>query len=647
MSLLKYRAEIDGLRALAVISVILYHSNLTINKIQLFSGGYIGVDIFFVISGFLITMIILKEVSLKKFSLINFYERRARRILPALFFVMIVSFPFAYIYSLPEAVVEFSESILSSLVFSSNFYFWLQDSYIAEASELKPFLHTWSLSVEEQFYLLFSVFLIALLKYYSKFLLIILCFVFFVSLILADYLSTNYIDFNFYSLPSRGWELLAGAILAKIKFDNKRYCASFPVLLNQLMPLIGIVFIILSIILFNDSTPHPSRLTLFPVVGAMLIIYFADEKEYVTRVLSSRLFVFIGVISYSFYLWHYPIFAFSKIADLSQSLSSKMFYIFIALILSIFSYYFIERKFRKPSGLKGMYGASFFIFSALLILAFNIYSLNSNGFSFRLGPMYADKESGDWRVNGKECHDLSFESRCVLKPHANKNKEIILIGDSFTYQYSKALKEISSDNGWGVQHLAKGGCPFILDSIRFKKGKEKIICTLHNKKVSKLLDTLPPSVIIYSANWESYNKSNISTVHKSLEQAWKKTISYLLDKKHSVIIVYPYAVGNNLPRDLLKIKSFEEREKAIGFAEVNATGHISKRSIEVTKFLDSLDHNAIFRIHPNDIICKEGCKTVISKQFTYVDGHHLNYFVTQDVATNISNIIISNRLISK
>ena len=212
---LAYRPEIDGLRAIAVGAVILYHAQITIFGHQPFKGGFIGVDIFFVISGYLITSIILKElVTTGSFSFKHFYERRIRRILPALLFVMLVSFPFAWMYLLPSNLVEFSKSILYSLGFSSNFYFHYSGLEYSVEGLRHPFLHTWSLSVEEQYYILFPIVLLVTFKYFRKYLVHILILGFIISLGLAEWTSRNYPSASFYFLHTRMWELLAGSIIS-------------------------------------------------------------------------------------------------------------------------------------------------------------------------------------------------------------------------------------------------------------------------------------------------------------------------------------------------------------------------------------------------------------------------------------------------
>lgn len=312
---LTYRPEIDGLRAIAVGVVILYHAQITIFGHQPFKGGFIGVDIFFVISGYLITSIILKELlTTGYFSFKYFYERRIRRILPTLLFVMLVSLPFVWMYLLLSSFVDFSKSILYSLVFSSNFYFhYSGQQYGGEDGSLKLFLHTWSLSVEEQYYILFPIVLLVTFKYFKKYLIYILLFGFVFSLGLADWGSRNHSSFNFYVLPTRMWELLAGSILAYFEI-TKGHRSKYQTL-NLILPIIGFLLIGHSILFFNNKMFHPSFYTLSPIIGVCLIIWFSHKNESITKLLSTKLFVGIGLISYPLYLWHYPIFAFNRIVE--------------------------------------------------------------------------------------------------------------------------------------------------------------------------------------------------------------------------------------------------------------------------------------------------------------------------------------------
>ena len=372
---LTYRPEIDGLRAIAVGAVILYHAQVPIFGHQLFKGGFIGVDIFFVISGYLITSIILKElVTTGSFSFKNFYERRIRRILPVLLFIMLISLPFAWMYLIPSGFVDFSKSILYSLGFSSNFYFHYSGLEYSNEGLQHPFLHTWSLSVEEQYYIFFPIILLITFKYFRKYLIHILIFAFIVSLSLAEWSSRNYPSASFYFLHTRMWELLAGSILAY--FEIKKEDRSQNKIFNLILPFTGLILIGHSILYFNDEMLHPSFYTLSPIIGVCLIIWFSSKDELITKVLSTKLFVGIGLISYSLYLWHYPIFVFvGKLNIPEGGILKKLSIAVFIVILSIISYYFIERPFRSRK-IKFKKIFIFLFLKLLLIISICVYFLN-------------------------------------------------------------------------------------------------------------------------------------------------------------------------------------------------------------------------------------------------------------------------------
>ena len=244
---MRYRPEIDGLRALAVIPVILYHAGF-----KLFGGGYVGVDVFFVISGYLITTIILAELETGTFSLVHFYERRARRILPALFVVMFACLPFAWMWLVPADMKLFSQGLVAVSTFASNILFWRKSEYFGGASELNPLIHTWSLAVEEQYYVLFPLFLMLTWKLGKRWIVGILAIVFLVSLGCAQYFIYSQPTFDFFMLPTRGWELLIGAFIAfyYANHNNKKHNLT----IEQAGSLIGLLLITYSIFAYNDQT---------------------------------------------------------------------------------------------------------------------------------------------------------------------------------------------------------------------------------------------------------------------------------------------------------------------------------------------------------------------------------------------------------
>jgi len=336
-----YRREIDGLRALAILPVIFFHAGL-----QSFSGGFIGVDIFFVISGYLITTIILAELEKGNFSIINFYERRARRILPVLFFVMTACIPFAWILLSPFDLISFSKSLISVSLFLSNFFFLKDGGYFETASELKPLLHTWSLAVEEQYYILFPILLRISWKLGKNWALNLTVLLTILSLAAAQLGSLYKPLPNFFLLPTRAWELGIGSLIA---FYFSKNIATLAFFYRQLLSCLGIILIATSIFLFNKNTPLPSLYTLIPVIGTALILLFSLPDTLTGKLLGNRLITPIGLISYSAYLWHQPILAFSRYYFPSTSSIQTFNLIIATIVLSVLSWRYIENPFRNKN----------------------------------------------------------------------------------------------------------------------------------------------------------------------------------------------------------------------------------------------------------------------------------------------------------
>lgn len=340
---LTYRPEIDGLRAIAVLPVILFHSGL-----EWFSGGYVGVDIFFVISGYLIGFILLQKKASGTLSILEFYENRARRILPALFFVVLACVPMAWLWADSSQFKELASSFSWVALFVSNHFFWMESGYFADSAELKPLLHTWSLAIEEQYYLVFPLLVLAFFRDSLKRFSILLVGLALVSFTYALWLWGRDPDGAFFFAPARVWELLAGALCAVILYSQTRENWVFPVLLSNVASLIGMGLIGYSIFAFDSTTPFPSAWTIFPVAGAALIVLGARPETLVAKVLSQKAFVGIGLISYSAYLWHQPLFAFARIRQTEEPAGSVMFGLAVlSLILAAFTWRFIEQPFRK------------------------------------------------------------------------------------------------------------------------------------------------------------------------------------------------------------------------------------------------------------------------------------------------------------
>lgn len=336
---LSYRKEIDGLRAIAVLSVIFFHAGF-----PFIEGGYIGVDVFFVISGYLITSIILKDLQNKRFSLINFYERRARRILPALFIVILFCIPFTWYFMLPYQIIEFARGLKFVSLFLSNIYFWRAggDGYFSPKIDEMPLLHTWSLGIEEQFYFIFPLFLILFWKFNKKIILNLLILFLIFSLLISEWGWRNEPIANFYITPSRAWELLSGSILA--------FLSSKKTFKNNFLSFFGLLLIFFSIFYFDKDTPFPSLYTLVPIIGTCLVILYTNEKTLAYKFLSLNLLVGIGLISYSAYLWHQPLFVFTKSILIEKPSNLILTSIcFLSLFFGFVSWKYIESPFRNKN----------------------------------------------------------------------------------------------------------------------------------------------------------------------------------------------------------------------------------------------------------------------------------------------------------
>ena len=431
-----YKIEIEGLKAIAIISLILYYAEVSLYGKFLLQGGFIGTDIFFTISGYLTISKISRNSSHgKRFSIINFFKNRIKRIIPPLLFLIIVSLPFVYFYLLPNDLLNFVKSIISTISFNSNFFYHYSGNAFGEANLIrKPFYHLWSLSVLIQFYIIFTLVILITFKYFKKYLGIILISIFILSFFITVLGSLNNPLLKFYIIQSRLWEFLAGSLLGyyligkKIKNKNS--------ILSTIATGLGLGLIIYSILFFENTTPHPSFYTFLPVFGVLLFICFSNENNLITRLLSFKPLVFIGLISFSLYLWFYTIFSFyriytSGILIFNSSIYDKLLIFSIITLLSLLSYFLIEKKIQKNK----------IIFSKLLkiiflkltiIFLFCLSVILTDGYKNRIPEevknkiSYIDILSEEYRY----CYakfNHKFKKACKI---GNFNKDIFLIGDS-------------------------------------------------------------------------------------------------------------------------------------------------------------------------------------------------------------------------
>lgn len=339
---MRYRPEIDGLRAVAVVPVILYHAGF-----EYFRNGFVGVDIFFVISGYLITSIIVNDLEANSFSLVDFYSRRAKRILPALYFIALACVPAAWMLLGPTDAQSFAKSLAAMATFTSNFYFWNESDYFATDAEFMPLLHTWSLAVEEQFYILYPLFLIAIWRFGKRVIVTLILTVLIASLFAAQSLVVPHPAAAFYLLPTRAWELLLGALCALYvtACDPDQ-----PGRFDQILSIIGGVAISLAITGIGATTTNPIMWTLLATLGAAMTILFSRPGTWTCALLSTSPFTRIGLISYSAYLWHQPLFAFARSTSIEEPPALIMLLLSVILMpLSWLTWKFIETPFRTST----------------------------------------------------------------------------------------------------------------------------------------------------------------------------------------------------------------------------------------------------------------------------------------------------------
>jgi len=434
---MQYRREIDGLRALAVLPVILFHAD-----IKIFSGGFVGVDVFFVLSGYLITRLIANEIDTGQFSITGFYERRARRILPALFFVMACSLPFAWVLLLPSDFVDFSQSLVANPLFIANFLFWMERGYFGVASELKPLIHTWSLSVEEQFYVLFPlIFVFAWKKTFFLYTLLTLAILGSLS---ASYVITNlHFDTAFFLLPTRAWELLIGTCAALLLRKNIP-ALKFNKTINDCLSFLGLVLILIAVLSFNNSTPFPGLYALVPATGTWLVIVFSEKSNYAKNFLGTPVLVFLGLISYSAYLWHQPIFSFYEHSG--ATLSGLIVYLCLGLIsifLGFLSWKYVEQPFRNRSFLTRATIFKFSIGCSVIFIALGSIGYFMNGFPTRYGA--EDRKLLTQFIDVTDYTQRRFDSLELQKFSEDEKPKLLIIGDSFAKDVVNAVYENGLD----------------------------------------------------------------------------------------------------------------------------------------------------------------------------------------------------------
>lgn len=651
-----YRPEVDGIRTVAVLAVLFFHADF-----QGFTGGFVGVDVFFVISGYLITSVILREVSVNKFTFKNFYEKRIRRIFPALFFISFCCIPFALFLMTPLDLKYFFQSLFSSTIFGSNVLFWLHSGdYFDTASIWKPLHHTWSLAVEEQFYFFHPIFILLVSKYSKRFQKSIIL----IGIILSISFSLYFIEIdpqgNFYLLPFRTWELYAGAILAYLNFDRiKSYFSNH---LCDLFSIIGLILIFYSVATFDSLTPHPSLLTIFPVLGAVLIIVFSGKNGISGRILTNKSVVYIGLISYSLYLWHYPIFVFARyilVNDLTNS--NYLFLIFTSILLSAFSYRYIEQPFRNKNNYNRRFIFKFFLLLSIFFLIIGYVGDSTNGFknmftNSKNVNLILVQNTGMEDLDG--CHGSEPENMCTMGDKT-LSPTWALIGDSHAGSLSSELsRKLSKNNLAGIQ-LSQGGCGYVLGLN--KSFINPSFCEDLNKEIKEIIMNEKITNIVISARYVRYlyktgydngeggkesdledtffypqNYDSETKRMKLVLDAYKNSIKSLLLAGKKVYLVYPVPeIGWNVVRQSFKPLNSKD-------VTVSYESYLNRSKPVIDAFDELLIYDNFIKIDPSKLFCNiitpGRCETSINDKLLYFDDDHVSNFGAKLIINEISII---------
>lgn len=455
----RYRADIQGLRALAIVPVVIYHAMPAVAP-----GGFVGVDVFFVISGFLITRILMRELETGKFSITRFYERRVRRLFPALYLVLTLTTLGGYVLLPPDALIDLGKSIGATAAFVSNLYFWRSSGYFDAASDLKPLLHTWSLAVEEQFYLLFPIFLFVLHRFLRRHLGLALWVCAAASLALAIWQAGARPLDGFYLPLGRAYELLIGAIVAAAPLPAIRNTR-----LADALSLAGIAMIVTSIVLFHDGMRFPGAAALLPCIGSALILHLgADRTPLGGRILSQPILVFFGAISYSLYLWHWPVLVYARYAALGEP-SGWVIAALVAVSVagSWLSWRFVEQPFLHgrrhgwwPFALGGSAMAAAFAVAGLLFVTHGLPG------RFKAQAQANLAAANDYNPRRAECHAnghrIAYADNCVFGA-AGVAPDSAIWGDSLGAELAVGLGERAAAKGGSVMQITASSCPPALD----------------------------------------------------------------------------------------------------------------------------------------------------------------------------------------
>ncbi len=632
-----YRSDIDGLRALAVLLVVVFHAGF-----DFIPGGYIGVDVFFVISGFLITGIIKADLVKNRFSFSGFYKRRVKRLMPALFLVLIVTSILAFFILLPEDFSSYGRSVIAVVLSLSNFYFWRENGgYFDGSVQEVPLLHTWSLSVEEQFYLVWPLFMVLTAKYLeNRSYLLILLAITFLGMLFSQWVSEITFGAAYYLLPTRAFELLMGSVLA-LSWGRLPH---LPTILTNILALTGLTLILGSAIFLDESSSFPGYNAAIPALGAVLLLYTGrSERSLVKYFLSVTPVVWVGLISYSLYLWHWPVVVFMRYMGIEFTAVSSSFIVLLSILLGWISWKFVETPFRKSTytGFKPVFQKYYLVPTTLTIIVGMSITL-SYGLPGRFPPEVAEMERA---VASKPaqlregCHSptrLSHtkpSNECQL---GNNNNDVkaLLIGDSHANHLTGFMGELAKNANMSLIDYTLDECIPIFDLNWGHNLHYSGICRERNKVTKNFISDNSFDYVLLAGYWPTLNgysyvyKNNDEPINKSeflgiFVEKLSKTIESIEATGAKVVLVKDVAPnGHASPKCEIKRLLFNDNLRC----DIEKS-KVTIRDVMINDVFSSLTkkYPGLLIVDPKVAMCdEEYCYSFLNKTPLFLDSSHLN-----------------------
>jgi len=617
----KYRPDIDGLRALAVFSVVIYHAFP-----KFLPGGFIGVDIFFVISGYLITGILISNLNAGKFSILHFYDRRVRRIFPALVTVLLATLGFAwYVLFRPEFWI-LGKHVAASTLFAENILLWSEDGYFDRASNHKPLLHLWSLAIEEQFYIFWPVMMLVLWRYKISFLFIII-------VLGATSFAVNISDIAddpaaaYYSPFGRFWELMIGGALAYIQLYKPSILAEQ----KELQSAFGMGLIVIGLVVIDPDRNFPGFWAIMPTLGAFLLISGGQHANVNRKLLSSPMMVWGGLISYPLYLWHWPIFSYAYIVLKTPTSLQKIVLMLLAVMLGILTFFFIERPFRGRGGGSRIPQALIAAMTAVLGIGATIYLTDANPRLYN----YDAPSKTEWDYLRSQANDFDSNGNGVYEFNTNRDKLALFIGDSQIAQYAERIaSQVETDpKRFGAIIAIGGGCIPISnvfsDDIRRKdcwELRDLAFKRASEERIKRVLIGGSWNLYFLEGDYEfrkSGNKMSLKT-HDGKAAAMKrleKQIKELIASGKEVFLLIANPINADFDPSASKIRLLQNHRFE------NQAIKIDQGQLDLRKdFLTLAQRTGAVVIDPLPEVCNaDRCNTTTADGMPiYVDDSHFN-----------------------